>query len=258
MAKRKFDNIMGIFSGFLIVSTIVIIGLAINQYRHNEDRLTPDSTSHTFVIEPNVVGRDDTKEVLSHPLIPGGTNLISLRAMVKRNPQLAKFYISNGFDLDCSFDTSLPSNDWATVSFRRGKDILWSSKRILLLKGENVIEDCHGNLIRGKCGNLVYLPEHAVEFDTSPIVADLLPDTGIEYVPTPQPDITAPIYPVVLPVEPTGSAPLYPPLYPPFFCCGNGTVPLPPTVPEPTTISLVAAGLLLILGYKKIIVQVKN
>lgn len=254
---KDFSNVKGIMSSFLFVSAIVIFGLGIHDY------LKPKSirvyTGVSKIDEPEKLGFvDDTKEVLSHPLIPGGTNLISLRAMVKKNPQLAKFYISNGFDLDCSFDTSLPSNEWATVSFRRGKDILWSSKRILLLKGESVIEDCHGSLIRGKCGNLVYLPEQAVEFDTSPIVADLLPDTGIEYVPTPQPDITAPIYPVVLPVEPTGSAPLYPPLYPPFFCCGNGTVPLPPTVPEPTTISLVAAGLLLILGYKKIIVQVKN
>jgi hypothetical protein len=169
------------------------------------------------------------------------------------------------------------------VSFRKDGAVVWTDHPILISGRENVLAIDGKIAVRGRCGNLlaVDLPPYAprtpfVPPDTpfvpavdlppmlQPMLPPLIPPTAppVEWPPAGNPPGTPPIYPPAPPETP----PIYPsPIYPPTPFPGGGgggligavsparrEIPIPiAAAPEPATIALSMAGLVLIAALKR-------
>lgn len=182
----------------------------------------------------------------SHPLTPKPiTSVNEFRRRVGNDKALAKFYREAGFDISCAWLEELPSSRFAKVTWRRGGKFGWSQHPQLLLEHENVIVDCRGNTLRAKCGNLIAI-ERQPAAETMEIPPSELSVTREEVAPL----VIAAEVPPVLPLSPEAPAPLsaaYPLIPPSGFYGGGGNLKTPATppetVPEPSSIALVVAGI---------------
>jgi hypothetical protein len=237
---KKEDKMKKIGIALIVLFVLGIVGLSFLVTRHPTQAhvcvpLAPKPPSNIEV---------ETKVVLGHPLIPGGVKTVKdLRAHVNANPRLKAFYEANGFDFSCVQEKRLERSEWADVTYRRQKDIVWSSHKLLLLAGETVFEDCHGHVIRGVCGNLIASPQidqitPDIEFSTD-LMEPLIPETETQIPgslpPTDAPPIITPVPPIVTIYEP-------PPVYG-VPCCGGVIVSPPTKTPEVETGELLIAGL---------------
>ena len=200
----------------------------------------------------------DSEFIASHPLTRPIDTVSELLQRVQTDPALARFYLDQGFNVNCISRTILAADTWIFSSWRKGSVFGLSKTPQLLLAGEIIFTSCgQPNVwIRGKCGNIIIAREK--EGLISPVPLELpieAPPTFLAEVPT-LPTIYPPgeslpfntpinnAVPIVASVPSAGSS----------FCCiaGLGTNSKPPvSVPEPGTWMLTASGILFALYFCK-------
>ena len=209
----------------------------------------------------------NSRPVYPYSIIPGGVSSPrELKSAIANDPIVASHY--SGFDLAKARVVLLKKDLAAFVSYRRGNKVYWTSHKLVIRAGENIITDgVHS--ARTRCGNR--LSETAVK----PVDAK---EPMIAQLETPEPDGQS--FPPDSPLAPwAGSNPLsappgsdrggfLPPIFPIIFGGGGSpshpshnpppTNPVPPgpppdnppppgppptTVPEPGSLLLLATGI---------------
>lgn len=91
--------------------------------------------------------------VYPYSVIAGGVeSKADVRDAVGRDPQVARHY--DDVSLGSLEPEHLKSDTLAYVSFRKNGQIYWTSKPVLLAKGERILSDGR-NCVRGRCGNRI-------------------------------------------------------------------------------------------------------
>ncbi|MGA9884814.1 MAG: hypothetical protein WBQ34_13935 [Candidatus Acidiferrales bacterium] len=203
------------------------------------------------------------RRLYPYSVIPGGVyNAQELRNAVAHDPLVAMLYAN--FDVSKARVVRLMRDREVYVSYRFGGHIYWTKKRLLLRAGETVITDGQHEA-RTRCGNRISeTPMQPVRQDEPPDAAvngppsfPLLADNS---EPPPllalDPPVLDPVAPGMTMLPPPGSPPVsvIPPPYFPIVGGGpssfpNITPPPPPppvATPEPSALSLLVLGLLLL------------
>jgi hypothetical protein len=182
--------------------------------------------------------------VYPYSVIPGGVRSVAeLREAIARDPLVKAHY--QGFNLGQARVIRLKKDREVYVSYRRGHAIFWTSKKLILRKGETAITD-GTNLSRTRCGNRIAEKPSLPHSDPEPTPVAL--DTPL---PTP------PIFPILSPAPPPGGIVPFPPVFIPIYPGGGGGPPpkhkLPPPVhvPEPDALYLLFAALPLAWLFRK-------
>ena len=125
---------------------------------------------------------------LNLALIPGGiTSVEEFRQRVAEDPTLNSFFGS--CDVGASFQP-LPDDILAFIAFRRGQEIKWTRRPLLVHKGEFVLTFC-GKTVLARCGNLISWTPMQPSEDVPPSLLE----TPVEERPNPQAsDQPAPSY----------------------------------------------------------------
>jgi len=198
----------------------------------------PSSMFSAYLARPLV----NLQRTYPYSVVPGGVKTVAeLREAIARDPLVKAHY--HGFNLAKAHVIRLKQDRAVYVSYRRGSGIFWTSRKLILHKGETAITD-GTNLSRTRCGNRIADTPSFPRSDPEPTPVTL--DTPLVIPPT---------FPFVPPVLPGGSIPI--PIPPPFVPIypgggGGGGVPPPivgppPTqVPEPDALNLVLVALPLI------------
>ncbi|GAC1702064.1 MAG: hypothetical protein NVS9B4_06580 [Candidatus Acidiferrum sp.] len=93
------------------------------------------------------------RPVYAYSIIPGGVgNVEELRRAIARDPMVAKHYAD--FNLAKLRGERLTNNDLMYVSYRVGRQVFWTTKKMLLAKGEAVITDGE-HVARTRCANRI-------------------------------------------------------------------------------------------------------
>ncbi len=186
----------------------------------------------------------NSRPVYPYSIIPGGVSSPGeLKSAVTTDPVVASHY--SGFDLAKARVIRLNKELAAYVSYRKGNKVYWTSHKLVLRAGENIITDGFHSA-RTRCGNRI--SETAVK----PVNSK---DPTIAELETPEPDGRS--FPSDSPLAPwVGSnsvAPLsappgsdhggfIPPIVPIFFGGGSPSHPShnpPPTNPVPPGVPLI-------------------
>ncbi len=224
---------------------------------------TLELTSLDSPDEPAAANSGPGRPVFAYSVIPGGVrNADELRAALRRDALAAAHY--SGFRVERTKLVQLREDRAAYVSYRVGNQIFWSSRKVTLLAGEELLSDGR-NLARTRCGNRLSMdPALPVAAAGEPSEATL----GTPVV-LPRPEVSTEAFPLppiwgngpnLPPIEslmspPPGGSPGGPPTPagPPIICCSSGPgphgpVPLPPppiSTPEPSTLALLLAAIVL-------------
>ncbi len=119
------------------------------------------SLDRPIVREPIAVGNPHSlavnpraeRIVYPYSILKGGAyDAEELKAKLHADPVAARHYAS--FDLRYVRPVTLPAGLFAYVSYRKGSDIYWTRKRVLLPVGETLLTDGKF-LARARCGNRV-------------------------------------------------------------------------------------------------------
>jgi hypothetical protein len=88
-----------------------------------------------------------------YSVIPGGAyDEFELRAAVQNDPVVAAHY--GQLDQSKLRVETVPRDRYVYVSYRKGNEIFWTKKKVLLRQGETILTD--GNVeVRGRCGNCI-------------------------------------------------------------------------------------------------------
>jgi hypothetical protein len=188
---------------------------------------------------------------LNFALLRGGFSSVDeFNERVHDDPVLYAFY-GDCADRSASMH-ALPENITAFSSFRKGNQIKWAQKPLLIKKGEYVMTFC-GKTVLARCGNLISVAPMQPSEDVPPAVLEEpseQPDAPLTLVaaamPPPPIASAAPLAPAAAPLVPAVVAAHHgfffiPPFYiPPGSSHGkspqSGTIPPPTTgTPPPTT-----------------------
>jgi hypothetical protein len=125
---------------------------------------------------------------LNLALIPGGiTSVEEFRQRVAEDPTLNSFFGS------CNVEATiqpLPDDIVVFIAFRRGQEIKWTRRPLLVHKGEYVLTFC-GKTVLARCGNLISWTPMQPSEDVPPSLLE----TPVEESPNPQAsDHPAPSY----------------------------------------------------------------
>lgn len=173
-----------------------------------------------------------------YSVIPGGVRTVAeLRRAIARDPLIKAHY--HGFNLAKARVIRLKESREVYVSYRRGSAIFWTSRKLILHKGEILITD-GTSLSRTRCGNRTSytpsLPRSPVE-PTPEALNTPIPPIFPSSPPAPSPDGSI-FIPPVIPI-PTGGDPS-----PPIPPGPPGPVGTPPTpVSEPGALYLLLVAL---------------
>jgi hypothetical protein len=97
--------------------------------------------------------KSSARLVYPFSVIPGGvTSVAELREAIARDPVVAAHYAR--FDLGKARVIRLAGGESAYVSYRRGNQVYWTSRKVKLATGEMVITDGL-HTARSRCGNQV-------------------------------------------------------------------------------------------------------
>jgi hypothetical protein len=116
---------------------------------------------------------------LNLALIPGGiTSVEEFRQRVAEDPTLNSFFGS------CNVEATiepLPDDILVFIAFRRGEEIKWTRRPLLVHKGEYVLTFC-GKTVLARCGNLISWSPMQPSEDVPPSLLE----TPIDETPNPQ------------------------------------------------------------------------
>ena len=227
-------------------------------------RTVPDSYSFADYTVPISKEANSERGAYPYSVIRGGAHdRDELVSEIRRDPVVAAHYAD--FNAAAAQVVRVRDDKFAYVSYRIDSKIFWTSKKVKLARGEQLITDGQ-NLARTRCGNRVSVeakqPTSTVEpapevFETPiiPINADLFASDTVpaaESLPLPEnfisplPDLVSPPSMLTLedrffgeeffPYSPSGD-------FSPSFIFSQEEHSVPPEVPEPGTLILLAAGL---------------
>jgi hypothetical protein len=187
--------------------------------------------------------------VYPYSIIPGGIESVEeLKDAVAKDRIVAAHYEDEGFDLAKARVIRLDRARDVYVSYRRGDNAYWTTRKVKLNVGETLISDGR-HTARARCGNLISdVPAYPAFVDEpTPSVLDtpldfgdpMIPGMVASFVPQESMESANPGGPVFVPVLP---------FFPVGRSTGPGPSPRPPpdpptAVPEPGTLILVSTGL---------------
>lgn len=210
-----------------------------------------EENASTTDFEPSGTPRPNYR----YSVIPGGVyDQLELRQAVERDPIVAAHY--EHLDQSKLRVEKVLHDRYVHVSYRKGDDIFWTKKKVLLRQGETILTD-GTTQVRARCGNCISdepkLPTAAddpdtVEFDRLTDAPDGAATWNGESALGPMASITVPIVPTGVGARPGadspdplaagrsslgGAAPLPLAAVTPSGGSGGGEVPvdLPPDVP---------------------------
>jgi hypothetical protein len=223
--------------------------------------------SAAITADANAPSRE-SRPVYPYSIVPGGVHdPRELERVFEKDPVVAAHY--REFDFRRARVIQLTQDRTVYVSYRIGGHVYWTTKRVLLRRGEKVITDGKTTL-RTRCGNQVSDTARNEVSPSEPAIARMEQPIKIDpgtaaVVPYPtdfESSLALPTVPAFAPIPPPyglisnfgGSLSLYPPPLP--VCSpkkkggtpgkkGNGvdcTNP-PGEVPEPGTLALLSTGL---------------
>jgi len=270
-ARRRYRFVRHIV---ILVIAAVLLPVTFSLWHGRRTTLNTDSKKSPFRVMPTgtrpgvqaaIEGIGDTlrpsRPVYRYSIIPGGVRGRSeLRNRMDTDPLVSAHY--RNFDVNRARALRLRHAVRGYVSYRRNGRVYWTTKRLLLAKGELVLTD-GVHLARARCGNRVVTDRKLIppeEFRRDPEEAAVItllnePEPpGIVDPTTPEaafpPPLTSP--PSLTSIEPPGGrfAPLpFIPILPVNPGPANNppelteTAPLsPPVVPEPPTFILLLSG----------------
>jgi hypothetical protein len=200
--------------------------------RDTPSRQSAEASRDRFLaVQQEALRSLENRLVYPYSVVPGGVrDAHELKLAAERDPVVAAHYA--GFDYDHAHVVRLVLARTAYVSYRIGKKIYWTRRRITLKKGETVITD--GKITaRTRCANRVEeLPQQATSVSEPPVIKfeqpmQPMPGTAMSTPPVPFQSslLTPPPGPGLGPAPPLS---LYDPLG-----GGNGWVPIsPPPLPS--------------------------
>ena len=110
-------------------------------------RVAPSALAATLVLPAN------DRPVYPYSIIPGGVESVDeLKQAMANDPVVAKHFAA--FDLSKARVETLQQPRVAHVSYRRGQDVFWTAKPVVIPAGERVITD-GTNTARVRCANCV-------------------------------------------------------------------------------------------------------
>ncbi len=184
---------------------------------------------------------------LRYSLLRGGFNSVDeFFERVKEDPTLHDFY-GDCADRNASMH-ALPEDIVTFSTFRRGEEIKWAQKPLLIRKGEYVMTFC-GKTVLARCGNLISVSPMQPSEDVppamledpedragAPLILSASSDVGGGAPPLP-PIPPAPISPVAAAVVPAAHHPFW--FIPPFWVPqgsshGGPTLPTSPGIIVPS------------------------
>lgn len=93
------------------------------------------------------------RRVYPYSIVPGGvTDRIELARAVMADPVVAAHYA--GFAIDKASLRSVDKARAVYVSYRKGDQVYWTARKVMLTEGESVLSDGQ-NEIRARCGNRI-------------------------------------------------------------------------------------------------------
>ena len=149
------------------------------KYNHAFQDQTVPSTAGQQHTKPGVSVIRVTFRPLNLALIPGGiTSVQEFRQRVAEDPTLNSFFGS------CEVEPTLqplPEDIMVFIAFRRGEEIKWARRPLLVHKGEYVLTFC-GKTVLARCGNMISWSPMQPSEDVRPSLLE----TPVEETPTPQ------------------------------------------------------------------------
>ncbi len=185
------------------------------------------------------------RRVYPYSVVKGGVYSVQeLRSAIEIDPVVAKHY--SNFKLDKARVIEAKADRDFHVSYRIGKEIFWTKKRLRVAKGERLITD-GTNFTRTRCANVVseVPPGETSPDEPTPEVFDTPTLPPSEPTPFTPPAVTEGEPPATM-FPPPESTPFRPPVV------IGGEPPDPPVpIPEPTTMLLLGSGLLGLWKFRK-------
>lgn len=183
----------------IIVAILILLTMLL--YFAPRNRGVFPKYNHAFQDQtvPSTAGQQHTKRgvsvirvtfrPLNLALIPGGiTSVQQFRERVAEDPTLNSFFGS------CEVEPTLqplPEDIMVFIAFRRGEEIKWARRPLLVHKGEYVLTFC-GKTVLARCGNMISWSPMQPSEDVPPSLLE----TPVEETPTPQAsDNPAPSHP---------------------------------------------------------------
>lgn len=94
-----------------------------------------------------------TRRVYRYSVVPGGVvSRVELAQIVRADKVVAAHYAS--FEVDKARPVAVAKPRAVYVSYRKGDQVYWTAKKVMLAEGETVLTDGNSD-IRGRCGNRI-------------------------------------------------------------------------------------------------------
>jgi hypothetical protein len=194
----------------------------------------------SFQFLPNYPNREPShRTVYPYSIIPGGISSVKeLKNAIALDPLVKTHY--QGFNLAKAHIVRLTKDRAVHVSYRRGGGIYWTTKKVILFRGETLITDGK-SASRTRCGNRIS------DRPVTPSSPDEPPPAVFD-----EPVLSPPAAPLVPPYGSPVPPPEGPVPIPPFisiFRGGDSPLPIgnepdnPTPVPEPDTLYLLIVSL---------------
>ena len=231
--------------------------VAPKHYDQDSSAQTPHATRFAFALakpEDFSIPFSDVLRTVRHALpysvIPGGVeSAAELRNAEHNDPIVAQHY--SDFDVANARIISLDRERAVYVSYRMGKQVFWTNRRLLIHKGETLITD-GANEARARCGNRISDTLQAPVSSNQPMLEALVsfPAVGpLDTLNLPFENALISPAPLNLPAAAdTERGSFMTPFFPFVPVPGSGSIvgspSAPPVVtPEPSTVLLFSAGL---------------
>lgn len=137
---------------------VIVLGLLVEPEKAIAGRsewVGPASQAHAAPRAPAAVAAPPaaTRRVYPYSIIPGGVaDREELARVIKTDTVVAEHYAS--FGVDRAFKLTVAKPRAVYVSYRKGDKVYWTSKKLMLAKGELLLSDGQ-NEMRARCANRI-------------------------------------------------------------------------------------------------------